>query len=80
MRDRELDRERDRKRPEKTTATANRLIAGALGIKAPPKTEEQRRYDRALKEQEIKRRNKEKEERKRAEEEDEKAKAAIWDA
>ncbi|KAF1356850.1 hypothetical protein BDV97DRAFT_18948 [Delphinella strobiligena] len=67
------------KRPEKSTAVANRLIAGALGVRAPKRTEEQRKYDRAMKEQEIRRKNKEKEEEKRRQEEAEKAKAAIWD-
>ncbi|PYH46440.1 uncharacterized protein BP01DRAFT_422433 [Aspergillus saccharolyticus JOP 1030-1] len=68
------------RRPEKQTAVANRLIAGALGIRAPKRTEEQRAYDRAVKEQEIKRRNKEREEAAKAREEEEKAKAAVWDA
>ena len=73
------DSDRERRRPEKTTATANRLIAAGLGMKAPKKTEDQKQYDRAVREQEIKRRNKEKEERDREREADEKAKAAIWD-
>lgn len=68
------------RRPEKQTAVAGRMIAGALGVRAPKKTEEQRAYDRAVKEQEIKRRNREKEEAARAREEEEKAKAAVWDA
>ncbi|KAL4947197.1 hypothetical protein BDW69DRAFT_178882 [Aspergillus filifer] len=68
------------RRPEKQTAVAGRLIAGALGIRAPKRTEEQRAYDRAVKEQEIKRKNREKEEAARAREEEEKAKAAVWDA
>jgi len=67
------------KRPEKSTAVANRLIAGALGVRAPKRTEEQRQYDRAIKEQEIRRKNKEKDEASRRLEEAEKAKAAIWD-
>ncbi|KAL4905950.1 hypothetical protein BDW74DRAFT_177644 [Aspergillus multicolor] len=68
------------RRPEKQTAVAGRLIAGALGIRAPKRTEEQRAYDRAIKEQEIRRKNKEKEEAARAKEEEEKAKAAVWDS
>ncbi|KAL4969170.1 uncharacterized protein BDV14DRAFT_118861 [Aspergillus stella-maris] len=68
------------RRPEKQTAVAGRLIAGALGIRAPKRTEEQRAYDRAVKEQEIKRKNREKEEAARVREEEEKAKAAVWDA
>lgn len=74
------DREGTRARPEKQTAVASRLIAGALGIRAPKRTEEQRAYDRAVKEKEIKRRNKEKEEEAKAKEEEERAKAAVWDA
>jgi len=66
-------------RPEKTDAVAKRMIAGALGVKAPKKTEEQRAYDRAVKEKEIKRRNQEKEAAARAKEDAEKAKAAVWD-
>jgi len=71
--------DRDRKRPEKTTSTASRMIAAGLGIKAPKKTEEQRQYDRAVRDQEIKRKNKEKEDKEREREADEKAKASVWD-
>ena len=56
------------------------MIAGALGIHAPKRTEEQRAYDRSVKEQEIKRRNREREEAAKAWEEEEQAKAAVWDA
>jgi len=73
-------RDGSEKRPEKTTSTANRMIAGALGIKAPKKTEEQKQYDKALKDAEIKRKNREKEQRERERLEDEKAKAAVWDS
>jgi hypothetical protein len=66
-------------RPEKTDAVAKRMIAGALGVKATKKTEEQKAYDRAIKEKEIKRRNQEKEAVARAKEEAERAKAAVWD-
>ncbi len=65
-------------RPEKTDAVAKRMIAGALGVKAPKKTEEQKAYDRAIKEKETKRRNQEKEAAARAKEEAERAKAAVW--
>lgn len=68
------------RRPEKQTAVAGRMIAGALGIRAPKRTEEQRVYDRAIKEQEVRRKNREKEEAAKAREEDEKAKAAVWNA
>ncbi|PYH99390.1 hypothetical protein BO71DRAFT_394468, partial [Aspergillus ellipticus CBS 707.79] len=67
------------RRPEKQTAVAGRMIAGALGIRAPKRTEEQRAYDRAVKEQEIKRRNREREEAAKAKEDEEKVKAAVWD-
>lgn len=66
------------RRPEKQTAVASRMITGALGIRAPKRTEEQRAYDRAMKENEIKRRNHAREEEARAREEEERAKAAIW--
>jgi len=69
-----------RKRPEKTTAAAGRMIAAGLGLKAPKKTEEQRKYDRATREQEIRRKNREKEDKEREKLEDEKAKAAVWDS
>ncbi|OQD89709.1 hypothetical protein PENANT_c002G02993 [Penicillium antarcticum] len=68
------------RRPEKQTAVASRLIAGALGIRAPKRTEEQRAYDRSVKEQEIRRKKKEKEEEAKAHEENEKAKLAVWDS
>ena len=67
------------RRPEKQTAVASRMIAGALGVRAPKRTEEQKAYDRATKEKEIKRRNQEKEKAAKEKEEEEKAKAAIWD-
>ncbi|KAJ5561817.1 hypothetical protein N7535_003721 [Penicillium sp. DV-2018c] len=73
-------REPPARRPEKQTAVAGRLIAGALGIRPPKRTEQQKAYDRSVKEQEIKRRNREREEKARAKEEEEKAKASIWDS
>lgn len=69
---------RDERRPDKTDAVARRLIAGALGVKAPRRTEEQKAYDKALKEKEIKRRNAEKAEVVRKREEAERARAAVW--
>ncbi|EXJ58911.1 hypothetical protein A1O7_06341 [Cladophialophora yegresii CBS 114405] len=75
----QADSDRDRRRPEKTTATASRMIAAGLGMKAQKKTEEQRQYDRAVREQEVKRRNREKEAKEREKEADEKMKAAVWD-
>ncbi|KAI5250390.1 hypothetical protein E4T47_01361 [Aureobasidium subglaciale] len=67
------------RRPEKTNAVAHRLIAGALGVKVPRRTEEQRAYDKAMREQEKKKRDLEREAKKKAEEDAVKAKAAIWD-
>ncbi|ROT40518.1 hypothetical protein SODALDRAFT_376305 [Sodiomyces alkalinus F11] len=69
----------ERRRPEKTDATARRMIASALGVKVPRMTEEQRAYDRAVKERERKRREQEKAAEAKKREEAEKAKAAIWD-
>lgn len=66
------------RRPEKQTAVAGRLIAGALGLRAPKQTEEQRAYDRAVKEQEIKRRNREREEQAKVKEEEERVKTSVW--
>lgn len=67
------------KRPEKTDAVARRMIASALGMRAPKMTDEQKAYDRAVREKEKKRRAEEKEREKLAEEEREKARKAIWD-
>lgn len=69
----------ERRRPEKSTAAAGRMIAASLGMKVPKKTEEQRRYDRAMKEQEIKRRNREKEKQELERQEEKKAEAAMWE-
>ncbi|KAB5572386.1 hypothetical protein GE09DRAFT_667232 [Coniochaeta sp. 2T2.1] len=67
------------KRPEKTDAVARRMIAAGLGLKVPKQTEEQKAYDRAVREKERKRRQQEREEQKRKEAELEKAKQAIWE-
>jgi hypothetical protein len=67
------------KRPEKTTATASRLIAAGLGVKAPRRTEAEREYDRIARDAERKRREKEREDARMAEMETEKAKQAVWD-
>lgn len=74
------DSDRERRRPEKSTATASRLIAAGLGMKVPKKTEEAKQYERAVREQEIKRKNKEKEAQQLEREADEKLKAAVWDS
>lgn len=66
-------------RPEKQTAVAGRLIAGALGIRNPKRSDEQKAYDRAMKEKEVKRRNREREAELKANAEAQRAKAAVWD-
>ncbi|KAI9722345.1 MAG: hypothetical protein M1812_001817 [Candelaria pacifica] len=66
-------------RPEKQTAVAGRLIAGALGVRTPKKTEEQRAYERAIKEKEIKRRNQQREDQKKAKEDANRAKTSVWE-
>ncbi|KAL7937927.1 hypothetical protein V8C35DRAFT_136193 [Trichoderma chlorosporum] len=67
------------KRPEKTDAVARRMIAAGLGLKAPRQTEEQRAYQRSVREQEKKRRDAERAEEERQREQADKAKAAVWD-
>lgn len=67
------------RRQDKTDAVAKRLIAGALGVKVPKKTEEQRAYERAVKEKEIKRRKEEKEMEERRKKEAEEMKKKVWD-
>lgn len=66
-------------RPEKTDAVARRMIAGALGLRAPKLTDEQKAYQKAIQEKERKRKEEERAAAKRREEEAAKAKAAIWD-
>ncbi|KAI0815754.1 hypothetical protein GGR55DRAFT_630000 [Xylaria sp. FL0064] len=67
------------RRPEKTDAVARRMIASALGVRAPKQTEEQRAYDRAVREKERKKREEEREAERRRAQEAEQAKAAMWD-
>ena len=54
------------------------MIASALGMKVPRRTEEQRAYDRALMEAEKKRREAEREAQRKREKEIEDARKAIW--
>lgn len=70
----------DRRRPEKSTAVAGRLIAAGLGVKPPRRTDEQKAYDKAVRENEIKRRNKEKEAKDKEREDDKKAQTAMWES
>jgi hypothetical protein len=65
----------EKARPEKSTAAAARMIAAGLGVRPPKKTEEMKRYERAIREKEGKRQDQAKEEKKEAEE----AKRAIWE-
>ncbi|KAF5673765.1 ubiquitin smt3 [Fusarium heterosporum] len=67
------------RRPEKTDAVARRMIAAGLGLKAPKQTEEQRAYQKSVREQEKKRREQDREEERKRQAEVEKAKAAVWD-
>ena len=67
------------KRPEKTDAVARRMIAAGLGLKAPKLTEEQKAFQKSVKEQEKKKRELEKLQEQKRREDGEKAKAAIWD-
>jgi hypothetical protein len=55
------------------------MIAAGLGLKAPKQTEEQKAYQKSIREQERKRKEQEREEEKRRQEDSEKAKAAVWD-
>ena len=67
------------KRPEKTDAVARRMIAAGLGLKAPKKTEEQKAYEKSVREQERRRREQEKLAEAKRKEDAEKAKRAVWD-
>ncbi|KAM7196384.1 hypothetical protein V8F20_007043 [Naviculisporaceae sp. PSN 640] len=68
-----------RARPEKTDAVARRMIAASLGLKAPKLTEEQKAYDRAIREKEKRRKEEERALQKKREEEAAKAKQAVWE-
>jgi hypothetical protein len=67
------------KRPDKTTAVAGRLIAGALGLRAPRRTEEEREYDRAMRDKERKRRDAEREKEKQDKQAAEDRKRSVWE-
>lgn len=79
IRARDRDR-RDDRRPEKSTTAAGRLIAAGLGMRAPKKTEEQKAYDRAMRENELKRKNKERQAQDMEREENEMAQEAMWES
>lgn len=55
------------------------MIAAGLGLKAPKQTDEQRAYQKSVREQERKKREQDKADEQRRKEEAEKAKAAVWD-
>jgi hypothetical protein len=62
------------KRPEKTMATANRLIGSALGVRIP-RTEEQRQFQKSQMENEKKKREKERSKK----EDEEKQRKSMWE-
>lgn len=66
-------------RPEKSTATAGRMIAGALGVKTPKRSEEAKAYERAVREKESKRIARERDERKMEEERRQQARRQVWE-
>jgi len=68
------------KRPEKSVATAGRMIAGALGVKASKLGEDARKYEKAVREKERRRVKNEREEDGRRAREAEDAKIAVWDS
>ena len=49
-------------------------------MRTPKKTDDQKQYDKAMREKEIRRREKDKEGKRREEEEALKAKTAIWES
>jgi hypothetical protein len=55
------------------------MIAAGLGVRAPKRTDEEKEFDRAMREKERKRRAEEKEREKREAEERERRKKAVWD-
>lgn len=70
--------EPEKRRQPTTDAVARRLIANALGIRAPKSTAEQKEYEASMKAQLKKRREKEKEDRRREEEEVERRRKEVW--
>lgn len=55
------------------------MIAGALGVRAPRRTDEEREFDRVVREKERRRRVEEKERESREAEERERRKKAVWE-
>lgn len=67
------------KRPDKTTSTAARLIAAGLGQRAPRRTEDERKYDQAMRVQEKKKRDAAKAEEEKKKADLEQARKSIWE-
>lgn len=67
------------RRPDKTTAVAGRLIAGALGVRAPKRSEEEREYDKAMREKERKRKEEERKKEQKEKQAAEERKRAVWE-
>ena len=67
------------RRPEKQTSTASRMIAGALGVRPPKKTEEMQRYEKAVFEKERVKRDTERELKRREDDEASRARRAVWE-
>ena len=74
-----MSRDQDGRRPEKTTAAAGRMIAAGLGVRQPKKTEENKAYEKAVREKERKKREVEKVQAKERMEEVERAKRGVWE-
>jgi hypothetical protein len=55
------------------------MIAGALGVKAPKRSDEAKAYEKAVREKESKRIAREREERKEEEERRQQARRQVWE-
>jgi len=73
------DKDEETKRPEKSTVVLSRLIAAGLGVRVPKRTEEQKAYDKAIRERERKKKEDEIVEKKKAERAKEDGKRAVWE-
>jgi len=67
------------KRPDKTTAVAGRLIAAGLGVRAPKRTDEEREYDKAMREKAKKQRDEERNRERMEREQAEARRKAVWE-
>ena len=66
-------------RPEKTNATASRMIANGLGVRNPKRTEDENRYDKAARENERKRVENERRQKREFQQKKEQAQKDVWD-